>query len=163
LLVIEAKDTTECRYLRADQPMSTFATLLPRRKAHRYYVDHREGLFYIRTDRDGVNFSVVTAPDNAPAEKNWKVWIAARKDVLLSDIDLFKDFAVSVEKSEAVNRLRIYSFAKKAWSDIPFPEKVYTAMPGGTVEFASPTYRYSYQSFITPASVYDYDVAGGTS
>ena len=57
----------------------------PRRKGHRYYIDHREDLFYIRTDRDGVNFSVVTAPDADPSERNWKVWLAHRKDVLIND------------------------------------------------------------------------------
>jgi len=160
---IEAKDTTEWRYLRSDQPQAGFATLLPRKKDHRYYVDHRDGVFYIRTNRDGVNFSVVTAPASDPVQKNWKVWLPHRKDTLLQDMDLFKDFAVSVEKSEAVNHLRIYSFSKKSWTEIPFSEKVYSASPGGTVEYGSPTYRYNYQSFVTPSSVYDYDVAGGKS
>jgi oligopeptidase B len=163
LLGIEAKDTTEWRYLRADQPQSGFTTLLPRRKDHRYYVDHREGLFYIRTNRDGVNFSIATAPDTDPVEKNWKVWLPARKNVLLSDLDLFRDFAVSIEKSEAVNRIRIYHFGKKIWTDISFPEKVYSASPGGNLEYTSPTYRYSYQSFVTPPSVYDYEVGTGKS
>jgi oligopeptidase B len=163
LLGIEAKDTAEWRYLRADQPQSGFATFLPRRKNHRYYVDHREGLFYIRTDRDGVNFSLMTAPDSDPAEKNWKVWLAHRKTVLLNDLDLFRDFAVSVEKSEAVNQLRIYNFAKQTWTSIPFPEKVYSASPGANPEYDSTAYRYHYQSFITPSSVYDYDVASGKS
>ena len=163
LLGIEAKDTTEWRYLRADRPQTDFVTLLSRKKNHRYYMDHREGVFYIRTNRDGVNFSVVTAPASDPAQKNWKLWLAQRKDVLLNDIDLFRDFAVSVEKSEAVNHLRLYSFAKKAWTEIPFPEKVYSARPGGTVEYGSQTYRYNYQSFVTPSSVYDYDVPSGAS
>jgi oligopeptidase B len=163
LLGIEAKDTTEMRYLRADRPGDAFAPIIPRRKGHRYYADHREDLFYIRTDRDGVNFSIVTAPDTDPAEKNWKVWLAHRKDVLLNDIDLFRDFAVSVERSEAVDHLRIYNFGKKSWTEVAFPEKVYAAFPGGTVEYASPTYRYNYQSFITPSSVYDYDVASAKS
>src|ERR1022692_1443500 len=42
----EAKDTSEVRYLRADRPADNFAVFLPREKGHRYYVDHREGLFY---------------------------------------------------------------------------------------------------------------------
>ena len=163
VLGIEAKDTAEMRYLRADQPQKTFVPLLPRRKGHRYYIDHREGLFYIRTNRDGVNFSIATAPDSDPAEKNWKVWLAHRKDVLLNDIDLFRDFAVSVERGGALDHLRIYSFIKSAWSEIAFPEQVYSAFPGGTVEYTSPTYRYNYQSFVTPSSVYDYDVAKGSS
>jgi oligopeptidase B len=99
----------------------------------------------------------------APSENNWQVWLPHRGDVLITDIDLFRDFAVSVEKAEAVNRLRIYSFLNKSWSDIKFPEPVYSAFPGGTVEYASPTYRYNYQSFVTPSSIYDYDFATGKS
>ena len=163
LLEIESKDTTEYRYLRADQPQAGFAVFLPRKKDHRYYVSHREGLFYIRTNRDGVNFSVMTAVDTDPAPKNWKPFLPHRQDVLVESIDLFRDFAVSVEKSEAVNRLRVYNFQSKAWTDIAFPEKVYAAFPGGTPEYTSTTYRYSYQSFVTPQSVYDFDVASGQS
>ena len=122
LLGIEAKDTTEWRYLSAASPQSAFTVFLPRKKDHRYYIDHREGLFYIRTNRDGVNFSLMTAPESDPAPKNWKTFLAHRKNVLIADMDLFRDFAVSVEKSDAVNRLRIYNFQKKSWSDIAFPE-----------------------------------------
>jgi len=110
-----------------------------------------------------VNFSIATVSDADPSEKHWKVWLAARKNVLLNDIDLFKDFAVTIEKSEAVNRIRIYSFAKKTWTDIPFPEQVYSASSAGNFEYASPTYRYNYESFVTPSSVYDYDVTAGKS
>ncbi len=163
LLGIEAKDTTEWRYLPAASPQSAFTVFLPRKKDHRYYIDHREGLFYIRTNRDGVNFSIMTAPASDPAPKNWKTFLAHRKDVLLADMDLFRDFAVSVEKSNAVNRLRIYNFQKKTWTDIAFPETVYAATPGGTPEYDSTTYRYNYQSFVTPSSVYDYDVTTGKS
>jgi oligopeptidase B len=163
LLGAAAKDTTEWRYARADRPQSNFTVFLPRQKNHRYYVDHREGLFYIRTNRDGVNFSVMTAPESDPAPGNWKVFLAHRTDVLVSDIDLFGDFAVSVEKSEAVSRLRVYNFRTKGWTEIPFPETVYSASPGETPEYTSKTYRYTYQSFVTPPSVYDFDVRGGKS
>jgi oligopeptidase B len=163
LLGAEAKDTTEWSYLRADRPQAGFINLLPRRKKHRYYMDHREGLFYIRSNRDGVNFSIFTVPTSNPLEKNWKVWLPHRDSVLLKSIDLFRDFAVSVEKSEAVNHLRVYSFPKKSWTQISIPEPVYSAFPGENVEYASPTYRYNYQSFVTPPSVYDYDVASSKS
>src|ERR1700722_9157661 len=51
VLGIEAKDTSECRYLRADQPLGAFAVFLPRESKRRYYIDHREDLFYIRTNK----------------------------------------------------------------------------------------------------------------
>ena len=163
LVEIAAKDTTECLYLRADQPAGKFAVFLPREKKHRYYVDHREGLFYIRTDKGALNFRVVTAPDSDPAPKNWKEFIPHRADTLLTGIDLFRDFAVSVEKSQAVNHLRVYNFRAATWAAIPFPEPVYAASPGDTPDYESKTYRYGYQSFITPPSVFDYDAASGAS
>jgi oligopeptidase B len=163
LLGIDSKDTTEFRWLRADHPRDEFAVFLPREKKHRYYVDHRENLFYIRTNKDGRNFAIMTAPESDPAPKNWKVFIPQRDDVLLQDLDLFQDFAVSVERSQALDQLRVYDFHSAKWTGVPFPEPVYAASPGGTPEFASKTYRYNYQSFITPPSVYDYDVHSGQS
>jgi hypothetical protein len=40
---------------------------------------------------------------------------------------------------------------------------VYSAFPGGTPDYESKTYRYSYQSFVTPPSVFDYDSETGQS
>jgi oligopeptidase B len=163
LLESDSKDTTEFRYLKADHPQDSFAVFLPREKKHRYYVDHREGLFYIRTNKSGKNFAIVTAPESDPSPKNWTVFLAHRQDVLIEDIDLFKTFAVSVEKSQALTQIRLYNFQTHVWNSIAFPEPVYSAFPGGTRDFDSTTYRYSYQSFITPQSVYDYDTLSGKS
>jgi oligopeptidase B len=162
-LDIEAKDTTEFRYLRTDRPQDPFAVFLPREKAHRYYPDHRENLFYIRTNKGAVNFRVVTAPENDPAAKNWKNFIPHQANVLNEDIDLFRTFAVAVEKSEALNRLRIYDFQSGTWTAIPFTEPVYSATPGDTPDYDSATYRYSYQSLLTPPTVFDYDTRTGKS
>jgi oligopeptidase B len=158
-----AKDTTEFRWLRADHPQGDFTVFLPREKKHRYYVDHRENLFYIRTNKGGRNFAIMTAPESDPAPKNWKVFLAQRDDVLLEHLDLFQDFAVSVERSRALDHLRVYDFHSAKWTAIGFPEPVYAASSGGTPEFTSKTYRYNYQSFITPPSVFDYDVRSGQS
>jgi oligopeptidase B len=163
VLNIESKDTTEARYLRAAHPADAFAVFLPREKKHRYYLDHREGTFYIKTNKPGKNFAIVTAAENDPNPKNWKTFVAQRDDVLVQDIDLFRDFAVVVEKAEGLNRLRVYQFADKKWNSIAFPEPVYSAFPIPVPDYDSKTYRYNYQSFITPSSIYDYDVAGGQS
>ncbi|MEO8594753.1 MAG: S9 family peptidase [Candidatus Solibacter sp.] len=163
VLEIESKDTSEMRYLSAARPQDNFAVFLPRERKHRYYIDHREGTFYIRTNQTGINFAVMTAPENDVARKNWKTFLAHRDDVRLDGIDLFQDFAVSVEKSQALSQLRVYDFKKGAWSAIAFPEPVYAVSPGGTPEYESTTYRYNYQSLITPSSIFDYDTRTGKS
>ncbi len=168
LLAIASKDTTEFRYLRAAEPQSEFALFHPREKKHRYYLGHRENLFYIRTNRGTAgeelkNFQIVSAPESDPRPANWKTFVPARDDTLIEDIELFRDFAVSVEKSQAVNRLRIHDFRDGSWRDIPFPEPVYSASPGPNPEYEAATFRYNYQSLVTPPSVFDYDVASAES
>lgn len=163
LLSAASTDTTEFRYLKADQAKSDFTVFLSREKQHRYFLDHRENLFYVRSNKNAKNYQVFTAPEDDRDPKNWKIFISHDKDVLVENIDLFRDFAVSVEKSQALNRIRIFDFKSGKWRAVSFPEPVYSAFPGDTPEYASTTYRYAYQSLITPSSVFDYDTESGKS
>ena len=168
LLGIESKDTTEVRYLRASEPQDDFGIFLPREKKHRYYVDHREDTFYIRTNRDDSgkelkDFQIVTAPETTPDRAHWRTFIAFRDGTLLEDLELFKNFAVIVEKSEALNHLRVYDFESSSWRTVQFPEPVYSASAGANVEYETSTFRYRYQSLVTPPSIFDYDVRSSQS
>ncbi|MGD9720816.1 MAG: S9 family peptidase [Pirellulales bacterium] len=164
LLECECFDAGETRCLPADKPQDTWRVLLPRVHGHRYGVDHRAGLFYLLTNRDAKNFRIVTAPDDDPAnESRWQTFVPHREDVLLRDIDLLADYAVVLARSEALNHIRTYDFATGKWHDIAFPEPVYTASFGENEEFTATTYRYVYQSPVTPASVFDFDLKSHAS
>src|ERR1044072_131015 len=43
------------------------------------------------------------------------------------------------------------------------PEPVYEAFPAPNAEWETGALRYEYESPVTPGSVYDYDIAAGTS
>jgi oligopeptidase B len=161
LLESGATDSREYRYLPAGQPLAKFKVLLPREKDHKYDVEHRNGLFYIRTNKDAKNYRVVTAPVADPRPANWKEFLPHQPNVLLEGLDMFAGYAVAFEKSEAVNLLRVYDFQTAKWRKLSFPEPVYTAAPTSNVEFDSHVLRYSYQSMIAPPSVFDYDMATG--
>jgi oligopeptidase B len=163
LLYAAGTDTTEFRYLKADQPKSDFTVFLAREKLHRYFLDHREHLFYIRSNKGAKNYQVFTAPEDDPDHTNWKTFIPHDKDVLVENIDLFRSFAVSVEKSQALSRMRIFDFKSGTWRTIPFTEPVYWAFPNETPEYVSTTYRYNYESLTTPRTVFDYDTQSGNS
>ena len=47
--------------------------------------------------------------------------------------------------------------------EIAFPEPAYSAHPHINRIFETTTFRYGYQSLVTPSSVYEYDVATGAS
>ena len=59
--------------------------------------------------------------------------------------------------------MRIYDLKSAHWESILFSEPVYAVSPSGTPDYDSKTYRYSYQSLITPHSVFDYDTQTGKS
>ena len=153
-----ATNETEFRYLPADKPEANFTLVLPREKDHKYYVDHRDGLFYIRTNKNAKNYKVVTAPVANPNPANWKEFLATDPKVLIERIDLFKDFAVATEKSGALNRIRVLSLSTGEWKSLTFPEPVYSADPAPNPDYDTTQFRYTYQSLITPLSVYDHDM-----
>ncbi|MDT7602456.1 MAG: oligopeptidase [Acidobacteriota bacterium] len=159
LLTISSHTTSEVRYLAADKPASEFRIIEPRQHEHEYYVDHRGDTFYIRSNMNGSrNFFLLAAPVADPARKNWKEIVPYNKDVMLNDVDLFKDFMVLSEREAGLPRLRVTDLRSNKTYFVEFPEPVYTAGLGANREFDTKLLRYNYQSFITPSSTYDYDM-----
>jgi oligopeptidase B len=154
-------DTYEVRYLPSDQPGGSFQAVLPREKGHKYSVEHRDGLFYVRTNQGAKNFRLVTTPVSSPSPQNWKELLPHRADVLLQGVEVFQDHLVASEKSAALVHFRVLDFGTAKWTEVSLPESVYAASAGATPEFGSKTFRFTYQSMITPQSVYDYDMATG--
>jgi oligopeptidase B len=162
-LVLQAYsvDTWESRLLDARQPKGTFRVVLPREKGEKYEVEHHAGILYIRTNRDAKDFRIVTAPVAEPSQANWKPFVDHRAGVLVEDLEVFKDFLVVTEKFEGLTRFRIQDVATGAWRELPFGEPVYSAASGQAPEYDSAAFRYTYQSLITPPSVYDLDMRSG--
>jgi len=158
LLEIRSHITSEVRYLPADQPMANWKIVEPRRQGVEYYADHHGGSFYIRTNDLGRNFRLVTAPVAAPSKENWKEVLAVRADVMLSGFEPFEDFYVLAERENGLPQLTVVNFSSGSKTRITYPEPVYTAFPQINREFKTRLFRYSYQSLVTPLSVFDYDM-----
>ena len=160
--------TSECLYRPAAEPEGAFRVISKREDEHEYYVDHRHDLWYIRTNDKGRNFRLVTTPIEAPERENWTERIPHRDDVMLEEIDLFGSFFVACDREDGLPRLRMFRFigvgplAEPA-GEITFPEPAYSAYPHINRVFDTSTFRYSYQSLVTPSSVYEYDPENGAS
>ena len=158
MAVSTSSTTSEVRYLPSAEPMSGFKLLLPRKKDHEYYVDHIAENFYIRTNDKGKNFRLVTAPVSDPSPSKWKEIVAHRKDVMLEGVDCFAGHYVLVERKNGVPQLGIADLKSGVSHYIEQPEPVYVSHPMQNAEFTTTNLRFNYESFITPKSVYDYDV-----
>lgn len=164
LLTSSSHTTSEVRYLPADKPADAWRVLLPREAGHEYYVEHHGDRFFIRSNEKGArNFKVVSAPVSAPGRENWQEVIPHRPGVMLDGVEFFKDFYVVSERGNATPVLRLFDLKTHKATDIGVPEPVYKISLSTNREFDTARVRYSYQSFITPASIYDYDVKTGKS
>jgi oligopeptidase B len=155
--------TTEERYLGSDRPQAAWQVIQPRQADHEYYTDHRDGLFYIRTNKGAKNFRLVTAPVTDPRPARWKERIAHRPDVLLQNVALFSRHAVLTEWERGLPQARVLDLATGMQHTIAFREPAYSVQPDVNPEFDTHVFRYRYQSFVTPESVYDYDMNARTA
>src|SRR5712691_3493660 len=153
-----SKTSSEARFIPADNPNAEWKFILPRQADHEYDVDHRDNLFYIRTNKGAKNFHVVTAPVSDSSEKNWKEFVAHRPAVKVGGIDLFADHAVLSEWENGLQQIEIVDFKTNKRHRITFPEPVYSAGLSANREFKTTVLRYNYQSLVTPSSVFDYDM-----
>ncbi len=155
--------TSEQQFLPADDPQAKWTLIEPRRDNIEYYADHREGLWYLRVNDTARTFRVVTAPVNTPGREHWRELIAHQDDVMLEDLELFQSFGVVAERANGLPFMRVMFFdGHGAFTgparQISFPEPTYSAHPHVNPEFVTDKFRYSYQSLVSPASVYEYDV-----
>jgi oligopeptidase B len=149
--------TSEVRYLPADQPAAQPKLLAAREPEQEYFVEHGDGLFWIRSNDKGRNFRLVTAPDSDPGRANWKQIVAHRDDVMLEDHAVFKDFYVLYEREGGLPQLRITELASGQSHRVTFPEEAYQVTPAQNREFDARLFRFKYQSPVTSVSTYDYD------
>lgn len=151
--------STEQRFLPADTPAGEWKTILPREDNHEYSADHRDGLFYIRTNRSGAtNFKIVTCPVADTDRKNWKEFQPHSDRVLVQGVSLFKNYAVISEREAGIPQIRVHAFTDNTSYRVDWPEPVYSAGQGANPEFDLEKIHLSYTSMVTPASVYEFDL-----
>lgn len=158
LLVSESKTSKEWHYLPADSPSSALKLISAREADHEYDVNHRDKLFYIRTNKGAKNFRVVTAPVSDPSQANWKELVPHRPEVKIEDVDLFAGHMVLSEWDKGLEQIEIYDFKTRKTHRVAFPEPVYSAQLTLNREFDTPEVRYSYESLVRPKTWFDYDM-----
>jgi oligopeptidase B len=151
--------TTECRILLADEPDGKFVVFQKRKRGLEYDIAHYDDCFYVLTNRDGAtNFKLMKTPENAIAKENWTELIPHRDEVLLEDIEIFKNFLVLEERSNGLNKIKIIPWNGEEAYYLPFESETYTAYTTANIDFDTDVLRYSYQSMTTPSSVIDFNM-----
>lgn len=154
--------TTETLLLEADTPQNNFRVFSKRKRGVEYSVSHYGDHFYIRTNKDGAtNFKLMKTQEKATASRNWVEVLPHRSDVLLEDVEIFRDFLVVEERSNGLNHIRIMPWTGDGEHYLPFQSETYTAGVLTNPDFDTDWLRYSYQSLATPSSVIDFNMRTG--
>jgi len=160
-LIIGSHSTvaTEYRILEADNPTGEFRVFQARERDLEYNIAHYNNSFYVLTNKDNAtNFKLMKTSILETSKEKWVDVIPHRKDVLLEDISIFKDFLVLEERSNGLNKIRIIRWDNSEDYYLPFEEETYSAGVYYNPEFDTNVIRYGYNSMTTPSSVIDFNV-----
>ena len=151
--------TTEFRTLLADNPEGEFTVFQKRVRGLEYDIAHFGEHFYVLTNKDNAtNFKLMKTSELATAKENWVDIIAHREEVLIEDIDIFRDFLVVTERFNGLNTIRIMPWSGEGEYYLPFESETYTAYTSTNVDFDTNILRYGYQSMATPSSIIDFNM-----
>ncbi len=150
--------TTEYQFVESKNPNNLFTVFQPRERGLEYHISFYGDKFYIVTNKDKAsNFKLMTTSEGATYKENWNDLIPHRSDVLLEDIEIFKDYLVVSERSNGLDKIRIMPWKGQEYY-LPFESETYSAYTTTNLDFDTNILRYSYQSMGTPSSVIDFNM-----
>ncbi len=151
--------TSEFQILKADEPNSKFTVFTPRVRGLEYSISHYGDSFYILTNKDNAtNFKLMKVNESNTSSDRWEEFIPHREDVLLEDIDIFKEYYVLSERENGLNKIKITRWDNAASYYLPFESETYTAHVSSNPDFDTDILRYSYNSFVNPGAVIDFNM-----
>jgi oligopeptidase B len=155
----DSHTASEVRFLAASEPEGTFRVFLPRAPELEYEIDHGGDSFWIRTNDRGRNFRLARCAVDAIGKDGWTEVLPHRDVVNLAGIEPFAGHLVAYEREDGLERFVVHALESGERHAIAFPEPAYSTFPDINAEFRTQTFRFRYQSMVTPPSIFDYDMA----
>lgn len=150
--------SSEIHYVHLDSLARGFNCFKAREKDHLYYIAYYNNFFYVYSNKNATNFQLLKTPVQQTQETSWQTVVAARENVLLEDFEIFRDYLVLVEKENGLTNIRIQAWDQSEPRYIKFQEGAYSAFLDENTDFDTHTLRYGYESFLTPLTIYAYDM-----
>ncbi|MGQ8867925.1 prolyl oligopeptidase family serine peptidase [Myroides sp. TSA_177.3] len=122
-------------------------------------LDSKDGKLYIETDFNAPNSRVVTVDATKPQQANWADFIAETENVLSPTKGGGYIFASYLK--DAVSMVKQYDYTGKEIRTIELPGIGTASGFGGKKE--DTTLYYSFTNYITPGTIYAFDVKDGAS
>ncbi|MBP6311123.1 MAG: S9 family peptidase [Flavobacteriales bacterium] len=158
--------SSEHLILPVDEPEGTFKVFLPREEEHEHSIIHvpgtapeEAGKWYIMTNWNATNFRLMECAETDTHDKTkWKEVLPHDPNVLLEDVDVFKDHLVFSERSEGLPHILVRRISDGHEHEIAFNDPAYVCYTGINAEWNSDQLRFGYTSLTTPSGVYLHDL-----
>ncbi|MCP4420810.1 MAG: S9 family peptidase [Chloroflexi bacterium] len=151
-------ETTEQHYWDANLPEAAATLLAPRQRGWRYFLQHRQGEFFILSNKDAPNFKLMVTAVSTPNKSNWNEFIPHNPDKYLENVDLFAEHLVLYGRYNGLNTIDIHNFKENGRQAVTFPEPVYAIESSSNPEFSSGHLRFVYTSLTTSNSTIELDM-----
>ncbi|WBH15259.1 S9 family peptidase [Sphingomonas radiodurans] len=150
--------TSEVRLYPANDPLAEPILVAPRQPGREYDVETHGDKLFIHTNDIDPMWRLVTAPLSAPGE--WTELIGPSAHFYMTGVECYRDFFVVEGREQGLDQVAIHRYDSPTVGErIAFPEASYAAGLGDNPEYDQTILRVSYESMVTPGTVYDYDVA----
>ncbi|GMN05386.1 oligopeptidase B [Croceitalea sp. MTPC5] len=151
--------TSEYQILPASEPDGDFKLFSPRIRGLEYSIFHYQDNFYVLTNKDGAtNFKLMRTTVGHTTHDNWQEFIAHRKEVLLEDIDIFKDYYLLSERETGLNKMKVVRWDGTASYYLPFQSETYVAGTTTNIDFDTEIVRYFYNAMTSPYAIVEFNM-----
>ncbi len=159
-IVVEAasKTTSEAWVLPADRPDTPLVPVRGRTEGVEYSVDHWGDRFVVLTNLDAEDFRVMTADESTPVD--WTELLPHVPGQRITALEPFATHLAIHEWADAQQRVRILHRDGRV-TVVDAGTEPHEIELDANPEWHSTTLRYGYQSFTTPASVFEIDLVSG--
>ncbi|MDE0151401.1 MAG: S9 family peptidase [Bdellovibrionales bacterium] len=149
--------TTESRFIPADKPANNFEVFLERKRKHKYFVEDGRDCFYILTNsNDCKNYRLDQA--SLSNKDQWSNIFPHNKDIYIEDFHVFEDFIALEVREKSLTQVLLLDRKTHQLKKLPVPAEPHVVELSTNANFKTDLLRFSYESLITPETIYDYDV-----
>ena len=162
-LQISKTESNEFRYLDLTKDDLQLTLFLKRKKNHLYYIDDSPNNFYVMSNKNHQkNFALYVTNQENKDEKKWKIFSAHKKNELLENFQIFKNYIVLETRKNGLPQIVHVNKKNKKKTYIKFKDPSYAAfLASSSSKYESTSFKYGYSSLSTPLTIYSYNFFSG--
>ncbi len=163
-LSLGTKTTSEVRLLPADEPEGEWRIVSPRREGVEYDVEPHGSRLFIVHNRDHVESDLAWAPVDSTSDADWRLVQASAAGERFLGTDAFDAHLVLSLRKDGLTSLRVFPLSDSGIGtpeDLTFDEPIHSVGLDANPDPSNPKVLVGYESFVTPGSVLEIDLATG--